>query len=270
MLLKKLATIKREYLFVVIALCIIIPMLTGKVLPIRVSTPVQSSYDAIEELPEGSRILISIDYSPSSEPEVQPMLLAVLRHAFDRDLRVIMMCLWPLGLPLGQQGLNNIAAEYGKEYGKDYVNIGFRPGMAAVILGMGKEIRDFYACDYAGTPVDSLPLMQSVHNYDDIALLIGMEAGATGDFWVRLAGAQYGQKIVLGLTAVSAPDAYPYLQSGQIEGIIGGLKGAAEYEKLVNSCGTAIKGMTAQSVAHFAIILFIILGNIGYFVVRKK
>ncbi len=29
------------------------------------------------------------------------------------------------------------------------------------------------------------------------------------------------------------PDAYPYLQSGQIEGLVGGLKGAAEYETLI-------------------------------------
>jgi len=63
---------------------------------------------------------------------------------------------------------------------------------------------------------------------------------------------------------------YPYLQAGQIEGIIGGLKGAAEYEKLVEHPGGGIVGMTAQSVGHIAIIIFIILGNIGYFAIRRK
>ena len=269
-MLKKLANIDRRYIYIIIVLCIVIPFLTGKVLPIRVSTPVQRAYDAMEKLPEGSKVLFSIDYDPSSQPELQPMLLASLRHAFSRNLQVIMMCHWPLGLPLGQDALFQVAKEYNKEYGIDFVNIGYRPGFSAVILGIGREIRDFFASDYAGTSIDSLPMMQTVHNYGNIALLVGIEAGFTGDLWIRLAGAQFGQKIVLGATAVCAPDLYPYLQSKQLEGLVGGLKGAAEYEKLVEHPGAGIVGMTAQSVGHIAIIIFIILGNIGYFAVRRK
>jgi hypothetical protein len=267
---KKLANLERRYIFIIVALCIIVPFILGKILPVSISSPVQSAYDAIEHLPAGSRILISIDYEPASEPELQPILYAILRHAFRKDLKIIMMCQWALGFPLGQGALFEVAKEYNKQYGTDFVNIGYRPGISAVMLGIGREIRDFFACDCAGVPIDSLPLMQSVHNYRDIALLIGLEAGATGDFWVQIANAQFGEKIILGGTAVMAPDLYPYLQSGQIEGLIGGLKGAAEYETLVESYGRGIKGMTAQSVAHLAIIFFIILGNIGYFVTRKK
>jgi len=185
-MLKKLANIDRKYIYIIIALCIIIPFLTGKVLPIRVSTPVQRAYDSMENLPECSRVLFSIDYDPASQPELQPMLLALLRHAFNRNLQVIMMCQWPLGFPLGQDALFGVAKEYNKKYGVDYVNIGYRPGVSAVMLGIGREIRDFFASDYAGTPLDSLEMMQTVHNYGDIALLIGLEAGATGDFWVGL------------------------------------------------------------------------------------
>ena len=266
----KLMNIDRKYIYIIIALCIIIPFLTGKVLPIRVSAPVQKSYDAIEKLPEGSRVLFSIDYDPSSQPELQPMLIAVLHHAFEKNLKVIIICQWPLGFPLGQSALFSIAEKYDKKYGIDFVNIGYRPGVSAVMLGIGREIRDFFASDYAGVSIDSLPMMKAVHNYGDIALLVGFEAGSVGDLWVRLAGAQFGQKIVLGATAVCAPDMYPYLQANQIEGIIGGLKGAAEYEKLVGHPGGGIAGMTAQSVGHIAIIILIILGNIGYFVTRRR
>ncbi|MDI6839768.1 MAG: hypothetical protein QMD71_02760 [bacterium] len=267
---KKLATIDRRYIYVIIAICIIIPLLTKIVLEIKVSPPVQSAYDSMEKLPTSSSVLFSIDYEPSAEPELQPMLLAILRHAFKKDLKVIVMCHWPLGFPLGQSALVQVAKEYNKEYGKDYVNIGYRPGTEAIMIGIGREIRDFFASDYAGVLLDSLPMMRAIHNYRDIGLLIGLEAGATGDFWVRLAGAQFGQKIVLGGTAVTTPDWYPYLQAGQIDGLIGGLKGAAEYEKLVESSGRGIVGMTAQSVAHIAIIVFILLGNIGYFAIRRK
>ncbi|MCK4352636.1 hypothetical protein KAW65_04430 [candidate division WOR-3 bacterium] len=269
-MLKKIANIDRRIIFIVIVLCIIIPFLTKTVLEIRVSAPVKSAYKALEKLESGSCVLFSVDYDPASQPELQPMLIAVLRHAFKKNLKVIMMCHWPLGFPLGQDALMVTAKEYDKKYGQDYVNLGYRPGMSAIMLGIGREIRDFFASDYAGTPVDSLDIMKGVHNYGDITLLIGFEAGATGDYWVRLAGAQFGQKITLGCTAVCAPDCYPYLQAKQIEGLIGGLKGAAEYEKLVECPGAGIIGMTAQSAGHIAIIIFIILGNLSYFILKKR
>jgi hypothetical protein len=40
--------------------------------------------------------------------------------------------------------------------------------------------------------------------------------------------------VAVGVTAVMAADMYPYLQSGQLIGMLSGLKGAAEYEKLVD------------------------------------
>jgi hypothetical protein len=112
--------------------------------------------------------------------------------------------------------------------------------------------------------------MRLVHNYNNIDMLVGLEAGATGDAWVQYAGARFGLKMFLGATGVSAPDFYPYLQAKQIEGMIAGLQGAAEYETLVKQTGTGILGMPAQSVVHGLIILFIIIGNIGYFLTRKK
>ena len=67
------------------------------------------------------------------------------------------------------------------------------------------------------------------------------------------------------MTAVMASDAYPFLQSGQLSGLIGGLKGAAEYEQLINHRDRAFIGMDAQSITHILIVIFIIFGNISFF-----
>ena len=42
-----------------------------------------------------------------------------------------------------------------------------------------------------------------------------------------------------------APDLYPFLDSGQLKGLLGGLAGAAEYETLIDRSGQATKGMSA-------------------------
>ena len=65
-------------------------------------------------------------------------------------------------------------------------------------------------------------------------------------------------------------DYYPFLQSGQVFGILGGLKGASEYERLTKREGEATEGMSIQTVAHLVVIAFILIGNIGFFMSKKK
>jgi len=52
--------------------------------------------------------------------------------------------------------------------------------------------------------------------------------------------------------------------------MMGGMKGAAEYEILMEGTGTASRGMDAQSVAHGLIIFFILFANFFYLVGRRK
>ncbi|MCK4226653.1 hypothetical protein KAX29_07165 [candidate division WOR-3 bacterium] len=263
-------SINRGIIYVIIGIVVILPILLGLKEEVQISPSVSSAYETIESLDSNDVIIISIDYDPASMPELQPMLKAILRHAFEKDVKVIMLVFWPLGLPIGTEGLEEVAKEYGKVYGEDYVNLGYRPGDRAVMIDMGKEIRNFFRTDVNDILLDSHPMMRNVHNYNDIALIVGLEAGRFGEFWVQYVGSRYNQRIVLGVTGVMAAETYPYLQSGQIEGLIGGLKGAAEYETLIEKPGFGLTGMAAQSWAHIAIVMFIIIGNIGYFMTRRK
>jgi hypothetical protein len=60
------------------------------------------------------------------------------------------------------------------------------------------------------------------------------------------------------------------LRSGQINGLIGGLRGAAEYEILIGQKGKAVAGMDAQSATHIAIIVLVIMCNLFYFSSRNR
>ena len=48
------------------------------------------------------------------------------------------------------------------------------------------------------------------------------------------------------------------------------MKGAAEYEILVNKPAMALSGMNSQSLVHLLIIGFVVLGNLAYFAARKR
>ncbi len=60
------------------------------------------------------------------------------------------------------------------------------------------------------------------------------------------------------------------MNSGQLTGLLGGLKGAAEYETLVQRRGRGLTGMDSQSIVHVLLVLFIILGNVILLYQKKK
>jgi hypothetical protein len=143
---------------------------------------------------------------------------------------------------------------------------------------MGKSIPETFPTDHYGNPLESLPLMQGIRNFNQIPFAISLSAGDPGalTLWIPYVQSRFGQRLGTGMTAVSAADAYPYLQSGQLTGLLGGMKGAAEYEYLISQAGyteaatPAIQAMDSQSMAHLAIILLIVLGNIGFLLTRKR
>ena len=268
---EKLAQIDRRIIYLILFLVVTIPFLFKVQISMKPTSDVVEAYEFIDSIPEGAAVIISIDYDASSMPELQPMLEAILRHLFSRNIRVLLMSQWALGLPLGQEAIEQVAKEYGKKYGVDYVVLGYRPGLQAVIINMGRDLpATFDNVDYKNRPLKDMPVMEGIKNYGNIAVIIGLEAGSVGDFWAQFANSRYGVKLILGATAVVAPDLYPYKQAGQVVAILGGLRAAADYETLVKHKGAATYGMASQAFVHFLIIAFIILGNIGYLASRRK
>ncbi len=266
-----LRRIDRRFIFVLVFAAVIWPLVQPLSLPMDVSPPVQRLYDTVEEIPAGSIVMLAGDYSPDTMPELQPMTETFLRHAFRNDLRVVIACLWPASPPLVERALTPLAAEFGKVEGVDYVNLGYMAGGTVAMLGMGASIPNTFPTDYSGQPVRDIPLMQEVRNFQDIAFVMEISAGTPGTReWVQQVQGRFDVALGSGVTAVSAPNFYPYVQSGQLVGLLGGLKGAAEYENLLGQSGDATAGMDAQSVVHALIVLFIIIGNIAYFASRRS
>ncbi|MCP4631440.1 MAG: hypothetical protein GY855_00830 [candidate division Zixibacteria bacterium] len=267
---ERITKIDRRIIFIIIFLAIILPLLFRVDLPITVTPEVQKVYDLVDSLPPGSVIVMPCEYAPDTMAELEPMLYAVLRHCFRKDIKVIGCLFFPTGVTLIENEFNFIAEEMGKTYGEDYIFLGYRPYPAVVIMSMGQDFRQSFPTDYYGNPLDSLSMMQGVRNYNDTELVLTINATSGVDFWIIYGRERYGFPFAIGVTAVMAADYYSYLNSGQVLGIIGGLKGAAEYETLIDHEGLAVMGMSIQSFAHIVIVAFIIIGNLGYFMSRKR
>ncbi len=270
MAVEKYLRIDRRIIFAVITVAVIASLIVKFELPIPASEPVQGIYEKIDSLPQGSRVMISFDYDPSSKEELQPMAIAFLHHCFSKDLKVIGMTHYTGAPGLADLAMNSVAKQYQKTYGEDYVFLGYKPGGASLIINMGENLYTAFPKDFYGKDTATLPALQGVDSLRQINYLFDLAAGTMIETWLVYGKEKYKFEMGAGCTAVMGPDMYPFLQSKQLNGLLGGLKGAAEYEALVNKKANAVSGMRPQSVVHVIIIIFVIFGNVVFFISKRS
>jgi len=253
-------------------------------IPILVENEVRTIHEYIDTLPPGEIVMVAMDYDPGSLAELHPMTYAIIEQCWRKKVRVLITALSQNGPGMADQALRDISDSLlqdrtyngilyeGREIvnGVDYAFLGYKPYPALVILAMGQAYRLAFPEDYYGTPLDSLPMMQGVFNYDDVACVINISGTNATDYWISYGQGRYGFDLAIGVTGVSTAQYYPFLGSGQIFGIMGGLLGAAQYEDLTDNPGLAKDGMRVQLYAHMVIIAFILLGNVGYFMSKRQ
>lgn len=267
-------TITRQIVYVLVATSIILPFLIkGISLPFEAEPESETFYKQLDRLPAGSHVLMSFDYDPPSKAELYPMTVALLRHCFEKDVIPIVMTNWPSGLGLFEKACEDVAAEFAdkgdkKVSGTDYVFLGYRPSMTDLILNMGVDIKGAFTTDYYKQPTAAMPALEGVKSLRDLDLAVALAAGNTVELWMAYGSDRFGFPLAAGTTAIGAPKLYPFLDSGQLVGLLGGLRGAADYEKLIERPDIATSGMVALSGAHILLILLILGANIWYVVGR--
>jgi len=260
----------RRWIFLSIGLVVLIFLRVPLKLKYKLSPQTLGFYKAVESLPAGSVFFLSVDYGPGSEAELRPMHEALVYQLMKRNVKIISIAVFDTGPPLADMVFKKVTADLAregihKEYGKDYVNLGYKTGMDVAMAKIGASIVETYPTDNFGTPVEKLPMMKDVKNIKQVAMLCSLSAGSPGvREWLQQVQSRYKVRMVTGVTAVMTPDLYSFMQTGQIEGFLGGLVGAAEYENLLGRPGSGMAGMGVQSIAHMLIVGFIFIGNVLY------
>ena len=260
----------RPFAFLAVFAAVAFPLLYPLNISDRVSPEAVKFKALIDSLPSGSLVMVSFDHEASTIAEVRPLAIVLVRHLFSRNIRIIGLSLFAEGTAIGNQVLSLVAEEYGKQYGREWVFLGFRPQFQAAILGIGENVTNVFPRDYFRNVTAELPLFQEVSNYSQIAMVISVADGDLGYAWVDYAHSRYGARVSAMVTAVMVTSYMPLYASGQLAGLVNGLKGAADYERLLNKPGAAIRGMDAQSMAHLMILFLIAGGNAVFWWSRKK
>lgn len=276
-ILARIGGIDRRWIFLAMALAVAAPTVLELKFPEVPGRMARATFEAIEQVPEGSRVLLSFDYDPASEGELQPMANAIVHHCASRGHKIAFMALWPVGKQMADQTIREVLQKFhpGYQEGEDFVQLGYKTGNEIVVRLMSTNIPLQYPADAAGTPLASLPMMAGVQSLADFKLVASVSAGYPGaKEWVQFGNGPMPEAftVVSGSTGVQVSQLLPYYPA-QMEGLLVAVKGAAEYEMLVTEKYPVAQDaerlaqgrirMGPQLVAHLLVIGLIILGNVS-------
>jgi len=282
-MLRQLANIDRRWIFLAMAVAVAVPIAMQLEFPEAPSQQARNVFAEIDKLKPGDKVLMAWDFDPSTAGELDPMATAFARHCCEKQVKMYFITLIPVGPQMIDGTVDKvIKPDFPKlVYGEDYVNLGYKSGGEAVIKVIVTDLRSLYTTDSRGTNIDQIPMCKEVKNLQQMDLVINISGSYPGTKeWVQYAVTPYPNdiKMVAGCTGVQAPLLYPYIP-GQLKGLLGAIKGAAEYEQLVveNYLGDdpdkkyleAKRRMGPQLFAHLLMILLIVAGNVIYFTQRN-
>ncbi len=250
-----LTNLDRRWIFLAMFLAVAIPVLLQPELPEQPTPIVQAVFDKIESLPEGSTVLLSLDYDPASEPELGPMNVAFTRHLALRGHNLLYITLWPTGVPMIDDAMRVLENEFADQYtyGENYLNLGYGAGQEAAIKLIATDLAKLFGVDSRGRPLGSYNAARGIRSLQDTDLVISIGAGYPGTKeWVQYAGTPFPEiQLVAGVTGVSAPPQYPYYPQ-QLIGMLPAIKGAAEYEAALSlvygTAGEALPELLNESI----------------------
>ncbi len=265
----------RRYIFLVMLIVVGVPFLLPFQFKAKPSEETIRFANALEKAIASEKpVIVGVDYGPQTMAEMEPILLGVMHKLFSAKKKVIFLTFLTETPALMHRYLADMEKQYDLTYGEDYVYLGYATPYYVAIYAMGTSIEEYFHADDRGTPIDEIPIMKGISNFDDISAVINIASNTLPQYWIYLGVAPFNINFLMACTATQATDYFPYIQTGQVKGLIAGGRAGAEYEGMLvaegvlKETGDATRGLGSQSMALMAIIAFIIAGNVSYFAGR--
>jgi hypothetical protein len=177
-----LRTLDRRWIFLLMLWAVLLPIyfigVTGRTFPEVPSALASAKLDEIDSLAPGDPVLLSFDYDPASEGELQPMATAFVKHCAEKKLKMYFMALWPVGPQMIQNTVDKVIREDYPHlvYGEDYVNLGYKSGYEAVIRS-SRRISASAHDRRERHGIQDVPMMKGITSVQQMKLIINVSSG---------------------------------------------------------------------------------------------
>jgi hypothetical protein len=235
----------------------------------------------------GEVAMVWLDFGPNTIAENEPQAAVIIEHLFRRKVPVVLLSQYQQSEGFMRRIPQEIAARLEREfpgeqwrYGDAWINAGYKPGAAIFIQALvnAPDVSKFLGRDVSGMPITHYPRFASIGGIERVKLVAEI-TGLVGVFDTIVQFFQkkgYRPTLVHGCTSITIPEAYIFLDSGQLNGLLEGIAGAAWYSEVLrqkfpqSDNSKLLVTNTALSAAHIMIILLIVAGNVAPWLVRKR
>lgn len=283
-------SIERQIVYLLVVIVLSIPIVFHQSMKPATMKSASRLYEIVDglERKDDEIALLLLDFGPNTKAENEPQAEVVIEHLLRKRIPFALMTLYAPGegflRSIPERVVKRLEAENPEnpyEYGVDWVNLGYRPGMSIFIqqVAKSKDLREELKQDKFGSPLKDIPLFKKIKTIKQVSLLAQF-TGLVGVFDIYVQFFQQEGFVPVfghGCTSITIPEAYIYLDSGQLHGLLEGLAGAAWYSKLLTDeypkrePDSALVTNTALGVGHLIIIFLILVGNLReYYLSRKQ
>ncbi len=268
--------LERWLIFALLAVAILAPFFLGAglfPLPATIGVEAKAAYNVIEGLPAGKPALVAFDYDPAQTGELNPAASALVAHLMRRGLPVVAVSTRLTGAAVGEDVLQQLAADLNTKYGisytygVNYLNLGYLPGGSVGLLQFAAQPRSLFLTDFGGSAkVWETSLMGSVQALSDFGLILLItDAPESARAWVEQTRGYAGAVPMLAAVSAGAePLVRPYYEADppQISGLVSGLRGATQYEQQAGAPSAAGERWDMFGSGLLAAVVLIAAGNV--------
>ena len=222
-------------------------------------------FKEIESIPAGAPVLVAVDYEAALSGEMRYAASSVMEHLMTRGAKLIIVSTVPAGPVLANDLL--VSVQQGRptyDLKTSTINLGYLPGGATSLLEFAQRPNVAAPVDQNGEPAWKNPVLQGVQTIQDFKMVLVLtDSVETGRAWVEQVQPVLGNvPLSMVSSAQAGPLLQPYLDAGQIKGLVNGLMGGAMYEQQYGKLNLASKDWNAYQLGYAAGILLLVLGGV--------
>ena len=282
----RLQAIPRQWIFAVLILCASVPLFFSVKIP---NVPIESSvdfYQNVMALKPGDRVLLQCDWTNSTRGESGGEAQALLRILIRKGVK---FAIFSIGDPQSPQVMRDTVARIADEEAKagrpryepfrDYVVAGYFPNGEGTMTAIEGSVLKAFAGKTdvppggEATDIRNSPVFRGIDGVEDFSYLIAIVSSSTSRITIERVTKV---PLMYMVTGVMVPESQNNYTSGQLKGLVGGVKGVFDMETLMEEGfpGMRNEGMgTAYyptlHVCLTLLILAVVAGNVGMLLSRR-
>ncbi len=267
---RKLPALRVPWIFVLLGLMVALPvfLLFGQpVGQVQQWPGVAEAHAQVENLAPDAPILILWAYDPATADEMDLLALPLVTQLVARQTKPIVVSLLPNGLATTRRLFARVTGHMLDDPSllDYYIDGGFFAGGAAALPLLGQDLRHTLLGSTLGT---SPALAKAVAQPPVLAIVIAAQAEDVQQ-WLELVQPLNQIPVVAFTSAGADLPLRPYLESGQLRGLVSGFDGGYTYQQLLtqplshNEETIYRLQLVFQNWGHLAFLVLIVLGNLA-------